>query len=78
MKFRDAQDSGLLRLFSQCACGNAVHFVPVLPNSNYRMKQNKTLIMTLNLAISASARVHAQLSNLHRTITLMEPKGGKC
>ena len=43
----------------------------------YRMEQNKTLIINLNLAMSISTKAHAQLSNEHGTEThLKVPKEG--
>ena len=45
--------------------------------SMYRMEENKTLLMALNLSISVSARARAQLLNLHCTTThLRVPNGG--
>ena len=45
---------GLFHLFSKCAC----------VTSKYRMEENKTLVLALNLAMSVDERGHAQLSSL--------------
>ena len=68
-KIRVARDNGLFHLFTKCACGNAIYFVPV-GTSTYCMEQSKTLIMNV------SAGAHAQLSNIqHAKIHLKVPNG---
>ena len=48
----------LFLLTCKCACLNSIFLLPVC-TSTYRMEQNKTLIMALNLELSVSVRAHA-------------------
>ena len=57
-------------MFSKCACGNSIYFVPVC-TSTYRMEQSKTLILNV------SAEAHTQLSNLQHAKTHLKVPNGR-
>lgn len=59
----------LFLLNCKCACLNSIFLLPVC-TSTYRMVQNKTLIMALNLELSVSVRAHAlcQICSVKRHI----------
>jgi len=57
------------------ALENAIYFLSVFTSTN-RMEQISTEIMPQNLEVSVSARVHAELSNLHRAKTHLKVPNG--
>ena len=77
VKDRAARENGLSHLFNKCVCVNVISFVPTCI-SMYHMKQNKALIMVLNLEKSVSAITRAQLSNVHSTKTQLKVPNGGC